>query len=67
MKKLYILVRKDLSPAYQAVQAGHTVAEWMINGTGEWQNQTLVYLHVKNEEHIRNWMYKLQSQGLVFT
>lgn len=67
MKKLYVLIRKDLPIAYQAVQAGHAVAEWMIKGTGEWKNHTLVYLHVKNEEHIKNWMYKLQSQGLTFT
>jgi hypothetical protein len=30
MKKLYVLIRKDLDPSYQAVQAGHAVAEWLL-------------------------------------
>jgi len=30
MKKLYILIRKDLSNSYRTVQAGHAVAEWML-------------------------------------
>lgn len=30
MKKLYVLVRNDLRPAYRACQAGHAVAEWVF-------------------------------------
>lgn len=29
--RLYVLVRKDIPRGYQAVQAGHAVAEWMMN------------------------------------
>lgn len=48
MKKLYVISRGDLPLAYQAVQAGHAVAQWMLDsgGANEWNNQTLVYLHV---------------------
>lgn len=28
--KLYVIVRTDMPPAYQAVQAGHAVAEWLL-------------------------------------
>jgi len=30
MDKLYVIVRKDLSPQQQAVQAGHSVAEFLL-------------------------------------
>lgn len=28
--KLYAIVRKDLSPAQQAVQAGHAIAQYLL-------------------------------------
>lgn len=50
MNRLYVLIRNDLPIAYQAVQAGHAVAEWIkIHGLQEWSNETLVYLSVPDE------------------
>lgn len=48
MKKLFVLVRTDLNPAYRAVQAGHAVAEFVLNRPNVWSNEILVYLGVKS-------------------
>lgn len=55
-KKLYVLVRKDLSKSQQAVQAGHAVAEYLLRGPLTiWGNGTLIYLGIKNEEELKWW------------
>lgn len=69
MKKLYVLIRKDLNPSYQAVQAGHAVAEWLLQHgqVTDWKNGTLVYLGVDNEEALEHWAQKLDSKHMEWT
>ena len=69
MNKLYVLVRKDLSPSYQAVQAGHAVAEWLLqNHQGsEWKNNTLIYLGVKDLDDLNHWIEKLKYKNIEFS
>ena len=66
MKKLYVLVRKDLPFPYRAVQAGHAVAQWMLQygQMNEWENGTLIYLDVENEQDLILWTQKLDYKGI---
>lgn len=48
--KLYVITRGDLPSNIKAVQAGHALAQCLLDGKhGAWDNGTLVYLEVKNE------------------
>ena len=63
--KLYVLLREDLNPTYGAVQAGHAVTEFLLRGPRtEWNNGTLVYLGMKNEEELIAWGERLSIKGL---
>ena len=64
MKKLYVLVRKDLSKSQQAVQGGHAVAEYLLHGPSTaWPNGTLVYLGVRNETELKFWGTQITKKG----
>ena len=67
MNKLYVLIRRDLkSSAYQAVQAGHAVAQWLLHAPnrGEWKNETLVYTSVDNLNHLKYWQDRLKQMNI---
>lgn len=60
--KLYVLIRKDLSASQIAVQGGHALAELLLKGDRKsWDNGTLVYLGVKNQACLKNWIRKLEA------
>jgi len=63
--RLYVLVRKDLSESYQAVQAGHAVAEWLLRDR-TWKNETLVYLGVDKEQDLVDWKDKLNYKNIKY-
>jgi len=64
-KKLFVIVRKDLSTSQQAVQAGHAVAEFLLCGPKtNWKNGTLVYLGVKGLYQLERWIWKLNERGV---
>jgi len=55
MKRLYVIVRKDLPWIHQAVQAGHAVAEYLIlNPNTQWNNGYLIYVGVPDEQALFN-------------
>ena len=45
MKRLYVLINKDLDPVYGCVQGGHAVAQWLLEHPQQsWNNSYLIYL-----------------------
>ena len=67
MKKLYVIVRKDLSTSQMAVQAGHALAAYLLHSHFfRWQNETLIYLGVKNLDQLERLKYKLDLEGIEF-
>lgn len=62
---MYVLVRRDLPNTQPAVQAGHALAEYLIQyPVEEWNNGTLVYLGVDNEEELLRWSDRLLEASI---
>lgn len=65
MERLYTLVRKDLGKSYGAVQAAHSVAEYLLRGPRtKWDNGTMVLLEVKDLPDLEKWADKLDDKGI---
>ncbi len=63
--RLYTLVRKDLGKSYGAVQAAHSVAEYLLRGPKtKWSNGTMVLLEVKDLKELEKWADKLDDNGI---
>jgi len=63
--KLYVLIREDLTIPQRAVQAGHAVAEYLLHRPNtEWDNGTLIYLGMKDEDELSFWGDKMKLRGM---
>ena len=68
MQKLYVLVRTDLKGSSPAVQAGHAVAQWMLeHPSTDWVNQTLVYLNIGNADALHKWKSKIHYKDMDYS
>jgi hypothetical protein len=68
MKKLFVVVRKDLTPSQRAVQAGHALAEYLLHGPNfRWKNEILIYLGVKDLKQLENVRRKLEFEGIRYS
>lgn len=66
MKKMYVVVRNDMSVGQKAVQAGHALAEWMLYDSESWKNRTLVYLTARDEDHLKSIATRLGFKDINF-
>lgn len=66
LSRLYVLVREDLGLSYAGVQAGHAVAQHLLEYPELWRNQTLVYLRVKDEKKLIEWRDRLIVRGIPY-
>ena len=67
--KMYILLRKNLTPSYRACQGGHALAAFMLKHpvqAQEWGNHTLIYLQTNNEEELVGWGERLTYKGVTW-
>jgi hypothetical protein len=63
---VYVVARKDLSAAQQAVQSGHAVLEMSRVYPGSFhEHPSLVYLAVKNEDELKRVIQKLVLHGKI--
>jgi hypothetical protein len=64
--KLYTLVRRDLkSHGVRAVQAAHSVAEYLLkNPNTNWDNGTMVLVKVEDEEHLKEYFEHLTKRNI---
>ena len=64
---MYIIVRKDLSPAQKAVQAAHAAIESTKSWPYKESHPHLVVLEVNNEEKLKKVLEKSRSNGILTT
>lgn len=61
-KRLYVLVRNDLTIAQQAVQAGHAAMSWVDIFGMDKLNGTLIYVTVQDRHMLEFWYGKVTAR-----
>ena len=69
---MYVLIRDDMRYENEAVQAGHAVAEYLMNHSTiykgvKWDNGIMVYLAVKDEDMLHTYSHNLFMQGHLYS
>ena len=64
LKKMFVIVRKDIPKIHQAVQGGHALAEYLLKESSSWTNGTLIYLGVKGLNQLENLKNRFETEGI---
>ena len=56
-----------MEKSYQAVQAGHAVAQHIIEYPHLWKNEYLIYLQIDDLNKLCEWEWKLKRDGKEFS
>lgn len=67
---MYVLVRSDLPTVYKLVQGGHALAQFALEHSDlfkEWNNQTIVYLDICNEESFNYYEFILDKKNIKYS
>ena len=62
-----MVTRKDLNPGYQIAQAGHAIAQFMLDHpeqANQWNNNYLICLSVEDENQLNNLLVKIQKEEI---
>jgi hypothetical protein len=68
--KMYVLVRLDLSETYRIVQGSHAVCNYALqyyDQFKQWNNETILYLGVRNLVALREWNLKLAKTDKAYS
>jgi peptidyl-tRNA hydrolase len=67
MKRMYVIVREDLTKSQKTVQCIHAVSELLLKGkSNNWNNGKVVCLKVRNEFELNLIANRLNLDGIGF-
>lgn len=70
-KRIYTLTRTDISYGQQAIQAGHALAQYIIEHNphikGDWGNGSIINLALGSEKSLKRWVKKLEILGIKYS
>jgi len=69
--RIYTLTRTDISNGQQAIQAAHSLAQYIIDHNphqiGEWENGSIINLGLGSEKSLNRWIRKLKNKNIKFS
>jgi len=70
-ERIYTLTRTDISIGQKITQAGHSLAQYLIDHNphinGKWANGSIINLALGSEKSLKRWMKKLDELEIPFS